>query len=89
MLYKEEGKERWAGPAKVTGIEGNKVRVIDSGYNRTVPKCRVMPVEIKRDVVIDEAASTDEEEQVEEETVNEVSEEETKEPDVELNKIEV
>ena len=43
MLFKEDGKSRWSGPGKVTGMEGNKVRIIQSGYDRTVPTCRVIP----------------------------------------------
>ena len=43
VLFKEESKNRWSGPAKVTGMEGNKVRIIHSGYDRTVPACRVIP----------------------------------------------
>ena len=56
VFYKEEGKDRWAGPAKVTGVEGNKVRVIHSGYDRTVPKCRVMPAEERQDIIDEDLA---------------------------------
>ena len=31
VLYKEEGKNRWSGPGKVTGMEGSKVRLIHAG----------------------------------------------------------
>ena len=37
MLFKEEGIDRWSGPGKVTGMEGSKVRLVHSGYDRTVP----------------------------------------------------
>ena len=61
-----------AGPAQVTGTEGNKVRVIYSGYDRTVPKCRVIPAKARRDIV---------EEGLDEKEVNEVDESETYEED--------
>ena len=48
VLFKENGKDRWSGPSKVTSVEGSKVRVIHSRYERTVAKCRVQPLEIKR-----------------------------------------
>ena len=43
----------------MTGVEGNKVRVIHSGYDRTVPKCRVMPAKVTKYVVEDEEAKVD------------------------------
>ena len=43
IFFKEDGKDRWTGPAKVTGTEGSKVRIIHAGYDRTVPSCRVIP----------------------------------------------
>ena len=95
VFYKEEGKDRWAGPAKVTGVEGNKVRVIHSGYDRTVPKCRVMPTEVRKDVVIDEAADDEEADKDEEEDKCEniesdkASNKETGDNEFETNKIEV
>ena len=45
VLFKEIEKGRWSGPAKVTGMEGNKVRIIHAGYDRTVPACLGMPLE--------------------------------------------
>ena len=52
VLFKEEDKGRWSGPAKVTGMEGSKVRIIHAGYDRTVPSCRVIPFEDKRELVV-------------------------------------
>ena len=43
FFFKEEGKDKWSGPAKVTGQEGSKIRIIHAGYDRTVPACRVIP----------------------------------------------
>ena len=43
IIFKEDGKNRWTGPAKVTGTENSKVRIIHAGYDRTVPACRVLP----------------------------------------------
>ena len=43
VLFKEDGKSRWSSPGQVTGMEGNKVRIIQAGYDRTVPACRVIP----------------------------------------------
>jgi hypothetical protein len=74
VLFKEEGKDRWAGPAKVIGVEGNKVRVIHSGYDRTVPKCRVMPAEAKR-AIINEEVEKDLIEEVTKEAINEIENE--------------
>ena len=36
VYFKEDDKSRWSGPAKVTGVEENKIRIIHSGYDRTV-----------------------------------------------------
>ena len=58
VLYKENDKTRWSGPAKVTGMEGNKVRIIHAGYDRTVPTCRVMPY--KDEFFIEDEAKEDE-----------------------------
>ena len=60
VLFKENDKGRWSGPAKVTGMEGNKVRIIHAGYDRTVPTCRVMPFEDEREVVEDDAVVEEE-----------------------------
>ena len=43
ILFKENDKGRWSGPAHVTGMEGSKVQIIHAGYDRTVPACRVLP----------------------------------------------
>ena len=43
VLFKEDGKNRWSGPGQVTGMEGSKVRLVQAGYDRTVPACRVIP----------------------------------------------
>ena len=51
VLFKEEGKNRWSGPGKVTGMEGSKVRIIHAGYDRTVPSCRVMPFKDELEVI--------------------------------------
>ena len=53
VLFKEEGIDRWSGPGKVTGMEGSQVRLVHSGYDRTVPLCRVIPYEEELDVVVD------------------------------------
>ena len=58
VLFKENDKIRWTGPAIVTGMEGNKVRIIHAGYDRTVPTCRVMHYNDKNDVVEDEEISS-------------------------------
>ena len=51
VFFKEEGKDKWSGPAKVTGQEGSKVRIIHAGYDRTVPACRVLPVNPEKVIV--------------------------------------
>ena len=51
VLFKEDGKSRWSGPAHVTGMEGSKVRLVQAGYDRTVPACRNMPYKDDRFVV--------------------------------------
>ena len=43
VFVKEEGKDKWTGPAKVTGQEASKVRIIHAGNDRTVPAFRVIP----------------------------------------------
>ena len=43
VFFLEDGKSKWSGPGKVTGVEGTKIRLIHSGYDRTVPNCRVIP----------------------------------------------
>ena len=51
VLYMEPGNNKWSGPAKVTGVEGTKVRIIHCGYDRTVPNCRVQPYKIEKIIV--------------------------------------
>ena len=51
VLFKENEKLRWTGPDSVTGMEGNKVRIIHAGYDRTVPTCRVMPYNDNKNVL--------------------------------------
>ena len=61
VLFKEDGKSRWSGPGKVTGMEGNKVGIIQSGYDRTVPTCRVIPYKNDKYVEDEEVAENSEE----------------------------
>ena len=61
VLFKEDGKSRWSGPGKVTGMEGNKVRIIQSGYDRTVPTCRVIPYKNDKYMEDEEVAENSEE----------------------------
>ena len=51
VLFKENDVGRWSGPAKVTGMEGTKVRIIHAGFDRTVPTCRVMPHDDEKEIV--------------------------------------
>ena len=51
VFFKEEGKDEWSGPGKVTGQEGSKIRIIYAGYDRTVPACRVIPRYPERQIV--------------------------------------
>ena len=67
VLFKEDGKSRWSGPAHVTGMEGSKVRLVQDGYDRTVHACRVMPYKDDR-FVVDENVE-DEENPVEQKNV--------------------
>ena len=41
VIFKEKDKSKWSGPAKVTDIVGNKIRMIFGGYERTVPSIDV------------------------------------------------
>ena len=86
-------------------MEGNKVRVIHSGYDRTVPKCRVMPAEENRDMIekdveeeaaenpVKEITKDGEKEESEDEenieTEKETTEEEVKLPEIISNKLEI
>ena len=36
VLFKEKGKSRWSGPAKVTSVDGNKIRMVFGGFERTI-----------------------------------------------------
>ena len=36
VVFKENDKSRWSGPAQVTGVLGSKIRLIFGGYERTV-----------------------------------------------------
>ena len=65
VFFKEQGKEKWSGPAKVTGEEGSKVRIIHAGYDRTVPKYRVIPAKLDMEVVV-ESQQLETEEELEE-----------------------
>ena len=60
VLFKEEGIDRWSGPGKVTRMEGSKVRLVHSGFDRTVPSCRVIPFEDTKEIIEAEDISTDE-----------------------------
>ena len=51
VLFMEPGNNKWSGPAKVTGVEGTKVRIIHCGYDRTVPNCCVQPYKIEKIIV--------------------------------------
>ena len=41
VLFKEKDKSKWSGPAKVTDVDGSKIRMIYGGYERTVPSIDV------------------------------------------------
>ena len=59
VLFKENDKGRWSGPAKVTGMEGTKVRLVYAGHDRTVPSCRVLPLNDQKSVIDEEIMGTD------------------------------
>ena len=42
VLFKEKDKSKWSGPAKVTDVDGTKIRMLYGGYERTVPSIDVM-----------------------------------------------
>ena len=69
VFFLEDGKSKWSGPGKVTGVEGSKVRLIHSGYDRTVPNCRVIPATSER-TVIDNDEETKDDETKDEETMS-------------------
>ena len=65
VLFKENEKNRWSGPAVVTGMEGSKVRLVHAGYDRTVPSCRVIPFSEERNLIENPTSvSNDKEENV-------------------------
>ena len=41
----EDGNDKFTGPGKVTGTDGNKICIIQMGYDRTVPNNLVIPFE--------------------------------------------
>ena len=43
VLIKEDGKQRWQGPAKVVSIENVKIKVRINGNERNVHKSKVIP----------------------------------------------
>ena len=47
----KESKDRWSGPTRVTGQEASKIRIIHTGYDRTVAACRVSPMNPETTVV--------------------------------------
>ena len=51
VLFKEKDKSRWTGPAKVTNVTGNKVRMIFGGFERTVPSIDVAHFKNERTIV--------------------------------------
>ena len=44
FIYKEDGKTKWSGPAKIISIDNIKIKVSHDGYARTVHKSKVMPL---------------------------------------------
>lgn len=60
VLFKEVNTEKWSGPARVTGIDGSKVRVNYAGYERTVHKARVQPFNSEKSIIDDNNKDTDE-----------------------------
>ena len=42
MIYKEYKKLTWQGPAKVTAVDGVKIRIVHDGYAKTIHKSKVM-----------------------------------------------
>ena len=51
VLFKEENKSRWSGPAKVVCMEGSKVILVHAGHRRTVPTCRVIPFREEKELI--------------------------------------
>ena len=54
VLFKEENKCRWSGPAKVVLMDGNKVQLSFAGSYRTVPTCRVIPFQEDIEIVTED-----------------------------------
>ena len=76
VLFKENDKSRCSGPAKVTGIEGTKLRLIYAGHARTVPNCRVIPFSIEKDIIEDvEETKEGNSEEVADENLHDVNKE--------------
>ena len=44
VIYKEDGKTKWSGPAKIISIDSVKIKVNHDGYARTLHKSEVMPL---------------------------------------------
>ena len=51
VLFKEKDKSKWSGPAQVTNVLGNKIRMIFDGFERTVPSIDVAHFKEKKSVV--------------------------------------
>ena len=51
VVFKEKDKSRRSGPAKVTNVVGNKVRMIFGGFERTVPSIDVAHFKDEKTIV--------------------------------------
>ena len=51
VLFKEKDKSKWSGPAKVTNVVGNKIRMIFGGYERTVSSIDVAHFKEEKTIV--------------------------------------
>ena len=51
VLFKEKDKSKWSGPAKVTNVVGNKVRMIFGGYERTVSSIDVAHFKDEKSII--------------------------------------
>ena len=65
VLFKEKEKSKWSGPAKVTDIDGTKVRMLYGGYERTVPNVDVMLYHEEKSIT---KTNTNDDDKVERET---------------------
>ena len=61
VLFKEKDKSKWSGPAIVTNIIGNKIRMIFGGYERTVPTIDVAHFQDERAIVESNEATEEKE----------------------------